>query len=135
MYAYAGYPLALWIIGLCRARSGRRELQSEGSWPTVTFVIAAHNEDHVLDKRLENALALDYPKEKLEIVVASDTGEVYALEHTGRLRWRFSTAGPRNRGLSLTTPALIRPSTIDLPRVPALKFTKPSCMMVVPSPK
>ncbi len=44
----------------------------------------------------------------LEIVAASDTGEVFALEHTGRLRWRFSTAGPRTRGLSLTTPVLIR---------------------------
>ena len=32
-----------------------------------------------------------------------------------------------------TTPALIRPSTIDGPSVPALKLTKPSCMTVVPS--
>ena len=32
-----------------------------------------------------------------------------------------------------TTPAEIRPSTIECPRVPALKFTKPSCITVVPS--
>ena len=32
-----------------------------------------------------------------------------------------------------TTPALIRPSTIELPSVPALKLTKPSCITVVPS--
>ena len=31
-----------------------------------------------------------------------------------------------------TTPWLMRPSTIDVPRVPALKLTKPSCMTVVP---
>ncbi len=39
---------------------------------------------------------------------------------------------PTSEPSPTTTPAEIRPSTIDAPRVPALKFTKPSCMTVVP---
>jgi hypothetical protein len=44
---------------------------------------------------------------KLEIVVASDTGELLALDRGGRLLWRYVTAAAGNRGLSLTTPVLV----------------------------
>jgi cellulose synthase/poly-beta-1,6-N-acetylglucosamine synthase-like glycosyltransferase len=40
--------------------------------PTVTVIIPAYNEETVIERRLENLLELDYPPEKLEIVVASD---------------------------------------------------------------
>jgi cellulose synthase/poly-beta-1,6-N-acetylglucosamine synthase-like glycosyltransferase len=40
--------------------------------PTVALVIAAHNEEDVIEAKLENALALDYPREQLRIIVASD---------------------------------------------------------------
>ena len=40
---------------------------------------------------------------------------------------------PMSEPSSTTTPAEIRPSTIDVPSVPALKFTKPSCITVVPA--
>ncbi len=40
---------------------------------------------------------------------------------------------PMSEPSPTTTPALMRPSTIECPSVPALKFTKPSCMTVVPS--
>ena len=40
---------------------------------------------------------------------------------------------PTSEPSPTTTPAEIRPSTIECPSVPALKFTKPSCMTVVPS--
>ena len=40
---------------------------------------------------------------------------------------------PRSEPSPITTPWLRRPSTIAVPRVPALKLTKPSCITVVPS--
>ncbi len=40
---------------------------------------------------------------------------------------------PTSEPSPTTTPAEMRPSTIEAPRVPALKFTKPSCMTVVPA--
>ncbi len=42
-----------------------------------------------------------------EIVLASDKGELIAFSYDGRLRWRYSTAGPGNRGLGLATPVIV----------------------------
>ena len=40
--------------------------------PSVSLVVSAHDEEAVIRRRVENAIALDYPPEKLEVVVASD---------------------------------------------------------------
>src|SRR5687767_15679534 len=63
-----GYPILLAIIGPLMRR-GRRLDAAE---PAVTLIIAAHNEENCIARKLENALALDYPRERLEIIVASD---------------------------------------------------------------
>jgi len=67
-YIYAGYPLAL--AALSRLR--RRRFEAGEAAPTVTLVIAAHNEEAIIRQKLENSLALDYPRDKLTIAVASD---------------------------------------------------------------
>lgn len=72
-YAYVGYPLLL--EALSRLRPRRRALEAETGvheLPTVSLIICAHNEEAVLRERLRNALASDYPRERLEIIVASD---------------------------------------------------------------
>ena len=66
-YTLAGYPLALLLLNLC-TRGRKPELWE----PRVSLIIPAHNEAKVLAAKLENALALDYPQEKLEIILASD---------------------------------------------------------------
>ena len=45
------------------------------SWPKVMFIISAYNEEKVIADKLDNALAIQYPKEKLEIVVISDASD------------------------------------------------------------
>ena len=45
---------------------------ANGDLPCISLLIAAHNEEAVIEKRILNALAMDYPAEKLEIVIASD---------------------------------------------------------------
>src|SRR3978361_73592 len=68
VWPHVGYPIAaaLW------ARAFPRPVRSADVLPTVALVIAAHNEEDVIEAKLENALALDYPREKLRIIVASD---------------------------------------------------------------
>ena len=49
-----------------------RPVRKGGGTPRVSVIVAAHDEEAVIERRLENLVALDYPAEKLEIVVASD---------------------------------------------------------------
>jgi glycosyltransferase involved in cell wall biosynthesis len=67
-YAYLGYPLFLW--GLCRFRN--RAVQKGNISPAVSFIITARNEEKRIREKIENTLNQDYPRDKLEIIVASD---------------------------------------------------------------
>ncbi len=67
-YTYAGYPWLLLIMSRLRPREVRRA----DFTPAVTVIVTAYNEERDLAAKLENTLALDYPRELLEIIVASD---------------------------------------------------------------
>ncbi len=68
VWTQAAYPL--FAAALARLRG--RPVHKRDSTPPVTVVVAAHNEEMVIERRLENLLALDYPPDLFEIVVASD---------------------------------------------------------------
>jgi len=69
LWTHVGYPLlARMLARVCT----RAVLHDEAALPTVTLVVPAHNEESVIELRLENLRALDYPAERLEIVVSSD---------------------------------------------------------------
>ncbi|HVF89194.1 MAG TPA: glycosyltransferase family 2 protein [Blastocatellia bacterium] len=67
-YTYAGYPVVLFALGRLLGRAPRKR----DITPRVSVIIAAYNEEADIAEKLENTLALDYPREKLEIIVASD---------------------------------------------------------------
>jgi glycosyltransferase involved in cell wall biosynthesis len=67
-WTHVGYPAAVAVA----ARIAPKAVRREDILPTVTIVVAAHNEEDVIERRIENLLALDYPAELVEIVVASD---------------------------------------------------------------
>jgi cellulose synthase/poly-beta-1,6-N-acetylglucosamine synthase-like glycosyltransferase len=73
VYAYVGYP-AILAMGPWKKRysSDNRTLGCSCESPSVTLIIPACNEDRWIARKLENALALDYPRGRLEIIVASD---------------------------------------------------------------
>ncbi len=68
LYIYLSYPLFVWMLAQL---FGREPLRREIT-PDVSLLIPAYNEAAHIQAKLENSLALDYPKERLEIVVASD---------------------------------------------------------------
>ncbi len=68
---YFLYPL--WLLLLARVRPGpRRAPAPPDAWPTVSLVVAAHDEAGCIGEKLENSLALDYPPERLEVLIGSD---------------------------------------------------------------
>lgn len=68
VYVYAGYPLILAFLARLRGRTEK----FEGQTPQVSMLIAAYNEQNVIATKLENSLALEYPSDCLQIVVAAD---------------------------------------------------------------
>jgi poly-beta-1,6-N-acetyl-D-glucosamine synthase len=67
-WTHAGYPAFIALVARVRPRPVRRE----PILPRVSLIVPAHDEEDVIAAKLENALALDYPADRLEIVVASD---------------------------------------------------------------
>jgi cellulose synthase/poly-beta-1,6-N-acetylglucosamine synthase-like glycosyltransferase len=67
-YTYLIYPFVLWLINaISKVVIKREEIQ-----PSVSLIISAYNEEQVMEERIKNCLSLDYPKEKLEIIIGSD---------------------------------------------------------------
>lgn len=86
-YVYIGYPLCVW----CLARLRPRPVRAAPLEPTVTIVIAAHNEAAVIGATLEQLLRVDYPPDKRELIVVSDGSN----DGTDEIVQRFQARGVR----------------------------------------
>ena len=88
VYTYLIYPVLLWLLA-----AGRKmpEYAPLSEWPEASLIIAAHNEEAVLCAKLENALAMDYPAERLDIIVVSDA----STDGTDRIAAEFAERGVR----------------------------------------
>ncbi len=67
-FAYFGYPLTLVAIDWVRGR----KVQTGTALPQVSFVVTVHNEERRIQAKLDNILSLDYPRNRLQIIVSSD---------------------------------------------------------------
>lgn len=67
-YVYAGYP----VLAIAIARLRPRPVAGGTSSPTVTTIITAYNEERHIEQKIRNVLALEYPKDRIDVIVASD---------------------------------------------------------------
>jgi len=68
VYSYFGYPVSLKLINFIRVKN-------VDSYPiilNVSFIVTVHNEENRIKEKLNNTLSLDYPKDKFQLIVASD---------------------------------------------------------------
>jgi cellulose synthase/poly-beta-1,6-N-acetylglucosamine synthase-like glycosyltransferase len=79
VYTHLGYPLVLWVLTrLHRFHDRPRHSEDKGGndapeqLPTVSLIVPAYDEEEVIAAKVANALALEYPREKLQVIVASD---------------------------------------------------------------
>jgi cellulose synthase/poly-beta-1,6-N-acetylglucosamine synthase-like glycosyltransferase len=70
VYTHLGYPLVLRL--LVALRKPRKPAAEPDELPRVSLIVAAYDEEEVIEEKMANALALDYPRELLELIVASD---------------------------------------------------------------
>lgn len=74
IYSYMIYPLVMWAIGLFLHQE--TTLPEEGSENlTISLIITAYNESTHIARKIEHSLALDYPLDLLQIIVASDCSD------------------------------------------------------------
>jgi len=105
VYVYVGYP----VIAAMRARLWTRPRERAPIEPTVSVVVIAHNEAERIGKRIENLLALEYPRQKLEIVIGSDGSTDQTVERARRYE-RFGVivrAFQQHRGKPAVVNALV----------------------------
>src|SRR4029453_14545072 len=87
VYTYIGYPALVYVLSLLFGRNVR----TANVTPRVSVIIAARNEEHDIAAKLENTLALEYPNDRLEIIVASDcsTDQTDAIVRSFAVRGGF----------------------------------------------
>jgi cellulose synthase/poly-beta-1,6-N-acetylglucosamine synthase-like glycosyltransferase len=71
VYTHLGYPALLWVLARARGRPEPAPRSAE-PLPTVSLIIAAHDEEAVIGAKVREAGELDYPRELLQVIVASD---------------------------------------------------------------
>lgn len=92
-YAFAGYPLA---IALLAALVNRGTRQDPSLLPSVSLILSVYNEEEVIEEKIANFLALDYPAELIEFLIVSDccsdrTDELIAQKRDRRIRHLIQT--------------------------------------------
>jgi poly-beta-1,6-N-acetyl-D-glucosamine synthase len=88
LYAYVAYPAMIALMARLRPAP---PVQKREITPPVSLVIAVRNEEACLEAKLDNAVALDYPRERLEILVVSDG----STDATEAIAARFADRGVR----------------------------------------
>ena len=102
-YVYVGYPLVLAVLALVRRV---RPVMRDDFLPTVSVLIAAHNEERDIGWKVNETLGWDYPSERLEVLVASDASEdrtdeiVQAIKDSRLTLLRMEKRGGKNRALN-----------------------------------
>jgi glycosyltransferase involved in cell wall biosynthesis len=108
VYSYFGYPLLLILLSLSK---GTEKIDGSNNWfePSVSLIIPVHNEERIIKQKIQNTLLLDYPKDKIEILIVSDastdkTKEIVLSYGTNKVMFfeqphREGKASALNRGL------------------------------------
>jgi cellulose synthase/poly-beta-1,6-N-acetylglucosamine synthase-like glycosyltransferase len=119
-YTYVGYPLLV----LARATIRPRPPRSAPIEPSVSVVLAARNEAAAIGARLDNLLALDYPADKLEIIVASDGSD----DDTVAIGRRYADRGVRILALERVGKADALNTAVETATGEVLVFTDANTM-------
>ena len=109
LYPLVIYPPLIWILARLFPQAVRKSRPAD--LPTVTVIVPAHNEEAVISQKIQNTLSLDYPREKLEVMIASDgsTDRTVALARGFVDPSLFLLDFPVRRGkLSVLSDAVVR---------------------------
>ncbi len=107
LYAMAGYPLALALIAGLRG-AGKRAPAEPNPLPVVSLIVAAHNEEKSILAFMRSALAFEYPRERLEVIVVSDGSTDRTLEWAAKAGADVAFGVPRGGKVAALNAAVER---------------------------
>ena len=84
-YVYAGYPVMLSLLAIFKKR---RVIKADIT-PSVSLIVAAYNEGKAIEEKIKNSMGLEYPKDKFEVIIASDC----STDMTDEIVRRYSKEG------------------------------------------
>jgi cellulose synthase/poly-beta-1,6-N-acetylglucosamine synthase-like glycosyltransferase len=111
-YVYVGYPLLVFAL----SRLFGRQVRRSDITPKISVIIAAYNEERDIAEKIDNTLALEYPRDKIEIIIASDC----STDRTDEIARGYARHGvilhrqPRRLGKTVTQNIAMRISTGDI---------------------
>jgi cellulose synthase/poly-beta-1,6-N-acetylglucosamine synthase-like glycosyltransferase len=91
VFIYAVYPILVWWLSRGIGPTDPAASTRDEEWPRLTLLIAAYNEESVIEQRVRNALEMDYPRDRLEIVIGLDG----CRDGTAEIVHRFGQEGVR----------------------------------------
>jgi cellulose synthase/poly-beta-1,6-N-acetylglucosamine synthase-like glycosyltransferase len=92
VYTYIGYPMIVYIISLFY----REHKPDAYIYPDVSIIISAYNEEKHIEAKLSSIFELDYPKEKIEVLIGSDGSTDRTNEMIAKHEIASAPAAPRN---------------------------------------
>lgn len=81
VYTYLGYPIGIRLWSALRPNSRLDADDGDGNEPSITLIVVAYNESRRIRERLENLLHLNYPRDRLQILIASDGSSDATVEN------------------------------------------------------
>ncbi len=98
LYTYCGYLFCSVLLGiLFRIKREKQEFT-----PSLTVIVPCYNEENVIQQKIENLLSLEYPRDKLQIIIASESSD-----KTNKIATRY-----KERGIELLASELRRGKTV-----------------------
>jgi biofilm PGA synthesis N-glycosyltransferase PgaC len=71
-YTYLGYPVLIWLGAVIKKMFNTALQEKADAIPTITLIVPAYNEAAIIGKKIENCLALNFPRDRLFIIVVTD---------------------------------------------------------------
>jgi cellulose synthase/poly-beta-1,6-N-acetylglucosamine synthase-like glycosyltransferase len=124
VYVYAGYPLALSLGLIARRRRPFAPGADSIALPSLSVIVAAHNEEAAIESKIQNIFASNYPRERLEILIGSDGSS----DRTDEIVRKYAGAGvglvsfPMQQGKSAIQNGLVAAASGEV-----LIFTDADC--------
>jgi cellulose synthase/poly-beta-1,6-N-acetylglucosamine synthase-like glycosyltransferase len=98
LYTYLGYGVLVYLLAKLKQRKGPPEILPDDQLPAVTVVIAAYNEARYIEEKINNTFSLDYPPDKLRLLVVTDGSDDGTPEIVARHKRVTHMHLPERRG-------------------------------------